>query len=37
LLLSALAAEHSEHEERLAKIDAILQAIKDLLDRPNGH
>ena len=47
-LLTILASQHEErmeqlallvtqHEERMAKLQQTLDAIKDMLNRPNGH
>jgi chromosome segregation ATPase len=36
-LLDTLAALVSQHGERMAELHALLAAIKDMLDRPNGH
>jgi len=27
----------AQHEAHMARLDALLQVIRDLLDRPNGH
>lgn len=27
----------AQHEERMARLAQVLEAIKDLLNRPNGH
>jgi hypothetical protein len=32
-----LLAERARHEEQMARLTQTLEAIKDLLDRPNGH
>jgi len=36
-ILTRLDAESARHAERLERLDTILQAIKDLLERGNGH
>jgi hypothetical protein len=36
-ILTRLDEESARHAERLARLDQILQAIKDMLDRGNGH
>jgi chromosome segregation ATPase len=36
-ILTRLDEESARHAERLERLDTILQAIKDLLDRGNGH
>jgi chromosome segregation ATPase len=36
-ILTRLDAESARHAQRLERLDTILQAIKDLLDRGNGH
>jgi hypothetical protein len=36
-ILTRLDEESARHAQRLERLDTILQAIKDLLDRGNGH
>lgn len=36
-LVTRLDAARAGHQQRLDRLDTILQAIRDLLDRPNGH
>jgi hypothetical protein len=36
-MVTRLDQEQARHAERLERLDTILQAIRDLLDRPNGR
>jgi hypothetical protein len=36
-LMETLTAIAAQHEERMAKLQQTLDAIKDMLDRGNGH